>query len=91
MFQFPKAIVDPNWFQPYELPDAITVPTTSKSIILDIQITEEEGIGSWIEGERWMPRLLPLRDELLRSDLRLLYLAWLRTASYLAETTLEGD
>jgi hypothetical protein len=38
-----------------------------------------------------MPRLLPLRDELLRGDLRLLYLVWLRTAPYLAGYTLEDD
>ncbi|MBW4540720.1 MAG: hypothetical protein KME43_16450 [Myxacorys chilensis ATA2-1-KO14] len=91
MFRFPKAIADASRFQPYELPDTVTVSTTSKYIILDIQITEEEGIGGWIEGEGWMPRLLPLRDELLNGDLRLLYLVWLRTAPYLAENTLEDD
>ncbi|MGI0487135.1 hypothetical protein ACN4EK_16965 [Pantanalinema rosaneae CENA516] len=91
MFRFPKAIVDPNWFQPYDLPDTVTVSTTSQYMILDIQITEEEGIRGWLQGEVWMPRLLPLRDELLNGDLRLLYLVWLRTAPYLAEDTLEAD
>ncbi|UBF24199.1 hypothetical protein K9N68_21075 [Kovacikia minuta CCNUW1] len=90
MFRFPKALVDPSWFQPYELKHTITVSTTSKYVILDIHITEEEGIG-WVEGEGWMPCLLPLRDELLRGDLRLMYLVWLRTAPYLAENTLEDD
>lgn len=90
IFRFPKAIVDPKWFQPYEIEDTITVSTTSKYIILNIHITEEEGIG-WVEGEGWLPRLLPLRDELLHGDLRLLYLVWLRTAPYLAENTLEDD
>ncbi|HEY9625998.1 MAG TPA: hypothetical protein V6C84_01745 [Coleofasciculaceae cyanobacterium] len=89
MFRFPKAIVQPKWFQPYDLPDTITISTTSDYIILDIQITEEEGLRGWIKGEVWMPRLLPLRDELLRGDLRLLYLVWLRTAPYLTE--LEDD
>lgn len=91
MFRFPKAIVDPNWFQSYDLPDIVPISTTSKYIVLDIKINEEEGIGGWIEGEGWMPRLLPLRDELLNGDLRLLYLVWLRTAPYLTEHTLEGD
>jgi hypothetical protein len=90
MFRFPKAIADPKWFQPYELEDTITVSTTSKYIILDIHINEEEGIG-WVDGEGWMPRLLPLRDELLHGDLRLLYLVWLRTAPYLAGYALEDD
>jgi hypothetical protein len=91
IFRFPKAIANPNWFQPYNLPDVVTVSTTSQYIILNIQINEEEGMSGWIEGEGWMPRLLPLRDELLNGDLRLLYLVWLRTAPYLAENTLEDD
>ncbi|MDX2231632.1 MAG: hypothetical protein NW220_18505 [Leptolyngbyaceae cyanobacterium bins.349] len=91
MFRLPKAIADPNWFQPYDLPDKITISTTSNAVLLDVQITEEEGIGGWIEGEGWMPRLLPLRAELLNGDLRLLYLVWLRTAPNLAGYTLEDD
>jgi len=86
IFRFPKAIVDPTWFQPYELEDTITVSTTSKYVILNVHINEEEGIG-WVEGEGWLPRLLTLRDELLHGD----YLVWLRTAPYLAENTLEDD
>ncbi len=91
IFRFPKAIVNPNWFQPYDLPDTVTISTTSQYIVLDIQLIEEEGIRGWITGEVWMPRLLALRDELLHGDLRLLYLVWLRTAPYLAEDTLEDD
>ncbi|XGV96573.1 MAG: hypothetical protein ACAF41_28055 [Leptolyngbya sp. BL-A-14] len=91
MFRFPKAIVDPKWFQPYELEDTITLSTTPKHVILDIHITEEEGIRGWVEGEGWLSRLLPLRDDLLRGDLRLLYLVWLRSAPYLAGHTLDDD
>jgi hypothetical protein len=91
IFRFPKAIVDPEWFQPYELPDTITISTTSKYVILNIHITEEEGIRGWVEGEGWLPRLLPLRDDLMHGDLRLLYLVWLRSAPYLAEYVLEDD
>lgn len=84
MFRFPKAIIDSHWFQPYDLPNAITITKTSDYIILDIEINQEEGIRGWVEGEGWLPRLLPLRDDLLRGDLRLLYLVWLRVAPYLA-------
>lgn len=90
MFRFPKAIVNLEWFQPYELRNTVTTSITPQYIILDIQINEEEGIG-WVNGEGWMPNLLPLRDELLRGDLRLLYLVWLRTAPYLAEYGREDD
>ncbi|MGB3614775.1 MAG: hypothetical protein WBA10_13360 [Elainellaceae cyanobacterium] len=80
MFRFPKAIANINWFRPYKIDRAITVTQTRDYIILDITISEEEGIGWGINGESWMSRLLPLRDELLRGDMRLLYLAWLRAA-----------
>lgn len=91
MFRFPKAIADPTWFQPYDLPDAIAITKTSDYIILDIQINEEEGIRGWVEGEGWLPRLLPLRDDLLCGDLRLLYLVWLRSAPYLVGHALDDD
>lgn len=91
IFRFPKAIVDAKWFQPYELEGTITVSTTSQHVILDIHIVEEEGLRGWVEGSGWLSRLLPLRDELILGDLRLLYLVWLRTAPYLAEHALDED
>ena len=91
MFRFPKAIVDPKWFHPYDLPDAITITQTAKYVVLDIEIREENGLSGWTEGEGWMSSLLPLRDELMSGDVRLLYLVWLRTAPYLAGNPLDDD
>lgn len=31
----------------------------------------------WLQGETWMPALLPIRDELMQGDLRALALGWL--------------
>ena len=84
IFRFPKAAVDPQWFAPYEIPDVITVSTTSKYVILNIHIHEEE-YGGWAEGEGWLSRLLPLREDLMMGDRRLLYLTWLRMAPALAD------
>jgi len=78
MFRLPKALVDPAWFEPYEIEDAITLSTTADHLILNIEIRDEEGMMGWVEGEGWLPQLLPLRDDLLAGDLRVLYLAWLR-------------
>lgn len=91
MFRFPKAIIDTKCFQPYVLPDVITITKTSQYIVLDIEIHEENGINGWAEGEGWLSQLLPLRDELLAGDLRLLYLVWLRAAAALAGDSLEED
>jgi hypothetical protein len=85
MFRFPKGLVDRSWFAPYEIDDAIAVSTTSQHLILNIEIQEEGGMMGWVEGEGWLPRLLPLRDDLLSGDLRLLYLAWLRLCPNLVE------
>ncbi len=90
LFRLPLALVDPAWFQPYCIPYAIATSTTPEHLILDITIQEEDGIG-WVEGEGWLPRLLPLRDDLLRGDLRLLYLAWLRVAESQAGVELPED
>lgn len=84
IFRFPKAAVDIQWFEPYEIPDVVTVSKTSKYVVLNIEINEEE-YGSWAEGEGWLSRLLPLREELMIGDRRLLYLTWLRMAPALAE------
>lgn len=43
------------------------------------------------DGGGWMQRLLPLRDELLRGDLRPLYLGWLAGAGELPEDEAEPE
>jgi hypothetical protein len=91
MFRFPTAIIDPKCFQSYVLPDVITMTKTSQYVVLDIEIHEEDGINGWVEGEGWLSQLLPLRDELLAGDGRLLYLVWLRVAAALAGDSLDED
>ena len=39
--------------------------------------SRDEYHEDWDSGERWLPSLLPLRDDLARGDLRSLYLGWL--------------
>ncbi len=92
IFRFPKAIFAPKLFQAYTLRNAITITQTSKYIVLDLEINQEEGGASgWIDGEGWLSKLLPLREDLLGGDLRLLYLVWLRVASELAGYVLDED
>lgn len=43
------------------------------------------------DGSGWMGRLAPLRDELLRGDLRPLYLGWLASAGGLDDDALEPE
>jgi hypothetical protein len=88
MFRFPKSLIDPKLFKPYELPDVITIIKTAHHIVLDINISEEES-SDWMEGEGWLSKFLPLREDLMAGDLRLLYLAWLRVAPNLEKDAVE--
>jgi hypothetical protein len=89
IFRFPKSLISPKLFKPYDLPDVITVTSTANHIVLNINITDENGISGWAEGEGWLPKMLPLREDLMAGDLRLLYLVWLQVAPNLEEDAVE--
>lgn len=80
VFRLPRAIVDVEALAPYCFPDVISTSSTRDYVALDICFHEEEG-GFWVEGEGWLSSLIPLRQDLLRGDFRLLYLAWLKAAT----------
>lgn len=80
-FRFPKTAIDQAAFQTYYYGvDQIEVTTIDEYVILNIASYEEEGTG-WISEESHLAPLVPLRDALMRDDLRVLYLAWLASAS----------
>lgn len=67
-----------------------TVEAMAVSYALDFKATKTNWIITWHleesenydrfgmeDGRRWMARLAPLRDELLRGDIRSLYIGWL--------------
>jgi hypothetical protein len=67
-----------------------TVEAMTVQDILEFEATETHWIITWIldesenydrfgaeDGTEWMARLTPIRDELLRGDVRSLYLGWL--------------
>jgi hypothetical protein len=89
IFRFPRSLINPTVFAPYCVPDFLTVSITPQYILLNINITEEEGLG-WIREEDWLTKLVPLRDALIRGDLRLLYLAWLIAVQVAPEEEDEG-
>jgi hypothetical protein len=80
-FRFPKAAIDIQALQPYVYAvDEIEQTTVGQYVILNMEFDEEEGLG-WIDDEGQIASLAPLRDDILRGDLRALYLAWLAAAS----------
>ena len=82
-FRFPRGSIETAQLEPYLLGDEERyvgdLHITPQHLILNLETREEEGYG-WIEGEGLLDPLIPLREAILRGDLRALYLFWLRCA-----------
>ncbi len=90
-FRFPRAAIDTAALNPYYFGiEQIEVMTTAEHLILSINFQEEDAFD-WIEGEGLLASLVPLRDDVLRGDLRTLYLAWLAAAVRAESNTDESD
>jgi hypothetical protein len=72
---------------------ALTIEANSEHWIFDWSLDESENYDRFgiDDGRGWMRRLAPLRDELLRGDLRPLCLGWLASADDLGDDTKEPD
>jgi len=86
LLRLPRATLEKAVLNAFVLParrsSAFSASATDEHWILDWSEWDEEGSGEYErfwdeESQRWMARLLPLRDELLRGDTRPLYLGWL--------------
>ncbi len=76
----------------HEMLDTFEITKTATHWILDWQLNESNNydrFGEEYGGSGWMGRLVPLRDELLRGDLRSLYLGWLTGIHEFNDDTLE--
>jgi hypothetical protein len=90
-FRFPKSAIDQQALQPYYYGiEEIELTNVGQHTILNIAFNDDEG-GDWIEGEGQLALLAPLRDDILRGDLRALYLAWLASATRWAGADRESD
>ena len=81
MFRFPAGLLSREAIEPYCVEELIMFKTVGGSDILDMELSEEEGSGTWIEGEGSLSGLIPLRNDILHGDYRSLYLAWLKAGS----------
>ncbi|TAL86515.1 MAG: hypothetical protein EPN46_04220 [Candidimonas sp.] len=78
-FRVPYAVFSKSELSQYATKLALTIDAAGKHWIIDWWLDESEDYDRFglDEGRDWMGRLMPLRDELLRGDLRPLYLGWL--------------
>ncbi len=75
--RLPKEAIDLKAWRPYFDSDAIEHKTVNNNLILDITTNDDDGHGWISDGVDWISPLVPLREELLQGDRRLLYLGWL--------------
>jgi hypothetical protein len=76
MFRLPRRLFDLDKAATYCNGNALKLVEKKGFVLLEFA-SEEEGGGEWVDGKSWMPSLVSLRADLLRGDLRALYLGWL--------------
>lgn len=92
--RLPKAILSPVELESFIHASAVlSIESSDAHWILSWWLKENKNYDRFAEddGRRWMPRLIPLRDELMRGDLRPLYLGWLAAGEALHDDVLEPE
>lgn len=82
MFRIPRGLLDLEAASEYCDDETLRLTARKEHVVLEF-LSEEEAGGDWVEGEHWMPSLISIRDELMRGDLRALYLGWLASIRWL--------
>lgn len=79
----PKSAFDAETLRAFKAKTVFSVEQTKTHWLLEWGLDESDNHDRFAEedGRGWMGRLAPLRDELLRGDMRPLYLGWLAGVS----------
>lgn len=79
----PKSAFDAETLRAFKTKNVFSVEQTKTHWLLEWGLDESDNYDRFAEedGRGWMGRLAPLRDELLRGDMRPLYLGWLAGVS----------
>jgi hypothetical protein len=79
----PKSAFDAETLRAFKTKTVFSVEQTKTHWLLGWELNESDNYDRFAEedGRGWMGRLVPLRDELLRGDMRPLYLGWLAGVS----------
>jgi hypothetical protein len=78
-FRLPQELADLKHFKSILPGKAVRVRSAGKFVIIAFE-SEVESDDDWDDGTGWMGSLVSLRSDLLRGDLRCLYLGWLMCA-----------
>jgi hypothetical protein len=78
-FRLPQELADLKHFKSILPGKAVRLRSAGKFVIIAFE-SEVESDNDWDDGTGWMGSLVSLRSDLLRGDLRCLYLGWLMCA-----------
>mgnify|MGYP004701700377 CR=1 FL=1 len=83
MLRLPRHVFDSQVFHAFTADGVFEVEATPSHRVLVWALEESEDDDPFVQegGAGWMARLAPLREELLRGDLRCLYIGWLAAVS----------
>lgn len=89
----PLATFRKTELRPFAGGHSLTIEASDEHWIIDWSLDESENYDRFgmDEGTGWMRRMAPLREELLRGDLRPLYLGWLAAAGELDDDAREPE
>jgi len=80
MLRLSQGVLPDDTLARYSVDESLDWWSTDAHTILEWRV-DEEPPDDFVEGEGWMARLLPIRDELIRGDYRSLYIGWLSSVS----------
>jgi len=90
MLRLPHAVLSEETLAPYCIDEALHSRTKGEHLIIEWR-REGEPSDEGVEGEGWMARLMPIREELERGDYRALYLGWLYAVGFDDTDDLQGE
>lgn len=76
MLRVPRRFLDTKAASVYRTGEELSLKVKGEHVLIEFVSDTEEPEG-WVEGEGWLPSMITLRADLLRGDLRCLYLSWL--------------
>ncbi|MEK7395785.1 MAG: hypothetical protein AAB116_02500 [Candidatus Poribacteria bacterium] len=77
MLRFPRGIIDEEIIELYIVEDALKYWTTNTHVIISWEFNCEDGWDEYVEGEGWIDRLLPIRQEIEQGNYASLYIGWM--------------
>lgn len=89
MFRFPSSAVKVATLRPFMDGEVMRLRSKDRYTALGFHRENAED-GDWIEGDRWLSSLLPIRQEILTGDRRALYIGWLTARSQTSDEE-DGD